>query len=578
GDLINDAAYFGLANDSTSDISKYFKIGDELIVNQTKLWVTGYKSNTDKSKIQLMDSSGNTIDASTMPASLHFKIIRSGNKNLQTASMAAVTSMTNPIANNQNITNATFGYMAGSTFDKKVINASAIEYSDDWKSQCENGLPNEAGLITDTGVKVNPYLYNTKGNWRAIKSYAYLTGRNNHSSTNRRKTGYFISFNPFYQLNADVWSKDLTNWTFASEVTKYSPYGTELENKDALDRYSSAQYGYNYTLPIAVASNAKYSEIGFDGFDGFEDYGVPNPVLDALLKPHFGFSQAVNTNVKVSNAISHTGNNSIAINPGQKANFIRKINGCKAAPTVPVTSYPFQFSNSGSTTTLACSQTIFPLTFYAATTTLSVNTQLYLNPNLTIPVIGENLWYQLGTNKTPYRVDSNGKITESYYCSSGGGSTPTSLIGFTIGGITDHSTPYADGGNFIWSNFYADIYLNTAGANLNIGDTLTIEYQVRSTFATLHYYSVQYPNNSAEDFSPLGIYAVVNKTITYDGVNNVVRVNLAIPLSKIQTAKVEVPASIKLVKINGITTTFKPGASSINIITPASGGIIHTLN
>ncbi|MDR6763825.1 hypothetical protein J2Y38_004049 [Flavobacterium sp. 2755] len=339
GELVNDGSFFSLSN-SSSKINEYFKIGDELIFNQTKLWVIGY--NTGKSKIQLMDRSGNNVDASNMPSDLNFIVTKSGNKNLQMASMASVTSMTNPIENAAtNITNDTFGYKSttSTTLSKKIINATAIEYNDDWKSQCENGLPNESGLINASGGKVNPYLYNAKGNWRAVKSYAYLTGRNNSNNSNRRKEGYYTSFNPFYTLNSEVWSKDVTNWTFASEVTKYSPYGAELENKDALDRYSSAQYGYNYTLPIAVTSNAKYGEIGFDGF---EDYGIPNPQLDALLKPHFGFSQSINANVTVSKAISHTGNNSIAINPGQKASFVRKIDGCKTTPTVPSNPAPCQ--------------------------------------------------------------------------------------------------------------------------------------------------------------------------------------------------------------------------------------------
>lgn len=347
GKLVNNESYFDIDGFSSADISKYFKIGDELILgNETKLWVNGYNSNTNKTQIQLIDENGNSINQSNLPNDLNFKIVRSGYRNQQMASMASVTSMVNPIDldNNvttppDNITDATFGYPLGNVIDRKVINASAVEYSDDWKSQCESGLPNEAGfkpnefgLINATGTTINPFLFNTKGNWRAVKSHAYLTGRNNFVTANRRKAGYFIKFNPFYKLNAGTWAKDTLGWTFASQVTKYSPYGVELENKDALNRYSSAQYGYNYTLPVAVASNAKYSEIGFDGF---EDYGIPNPAQNSL-KPHFGFSQALGSEAKIVNDKSHTGRNSIAINPGKNAIFTRKINGCKAnvIPTV----------------------------------------------------------------------------------------------------------------------------------------------------------------------------------------------------------------------------------------------------
>lgn len=372
GELESKGSYFDIKGFASANISKYFKIGDELMfIGGTKLWVNAYNSNTNKTQLQLINRKGDIINASNKPADLHFKIVRSGNRNQQMASMASVTSMINPIDRDNNpttapdnITDATFGYTSANA---KVINANAVEYSDDWKSQCENSLPNEAGLINAIDTKVNPFLYNTKGNWRAIKSYAYLTGRNNFVTANRRKAGYFTTFKPFYKLTNGSWSaKDNKDWTFASQVTKYSPYGVELENKDALERYSSAQYGYNYTLPVAVTSNAKYSEIGFDGF---EDYGIPNPGLDALMKPHFGFSQEINDKVQLTKVISHTGNNSIAIMPGQKAAFIRKINGCKAnaIPTVcqanVIATSTSQTISSGQTTGISLTTTAVGTTF-----------------------------------------------------------------------------------------------------------------------------------------------------------------------------------------------------------------------
>ena len=312
---------------SNPTISKYFKIADELIMGDgTRLWVSGYNGTTS---IQLMDKTGNVL--TSPPDNLNFRVIRSGYKNQQMASMASVTSMINPVAGSQ-LNDATFLYTTGSTgdADKKVINASAVEYTDIWNSQCENALPNEAGLLDGLpGQIVNPYLYNIKGNWRPVKSHAYLAGRNNFVTPNRRKSGYFVHFSPFYRVNntTGVWTKNNANWTFASEVTKFSPYGVELENKDALMRYSAAQYGYKYTLPVAVSSNSKYSEMGYDGF---EDYF--NTDSSSALKPHFGFSQYLENNAEnyiITDQKSHTGRNSIAVKPGKKASFVRKINGCK---------------------------------------------------------------------------------------------------------------------------------------------------------------------------------------------------------------------------------------------------------
>lgn len=325
----------GLTYGSGESISNYFKIGDELITNSSvygdKLWVVDY--NTDKTAVQLMSRTGEIVNNNGgNMVGLPFKVGRSGFRNMQMASMASVTCMINPLDRDKNgvidneIANETFGYLGNN--GQRVVNASAIEYSDIWKSQCENGLPNENGFMNGvtTNTAVNPYLYNTKGDWRAVKSYAYLTGRNNSINSNRRKTGFFNDFNSFYRINnmSHIWSIDSTKWTSASKVTRYSPHGVELENKDALKRYSAAQYGYQYKLPVAVASNSRYGEMGFDGFEDYSDFLNPSP-----LKPHFGFSQAINTDVSVTNQKSHTGHNSIAVKPGKKAIFKRKIGGCK---------------------------------------------------------------------------------------------------------------------------------------------------------------------------------------------------------------------------------------------------------
>lgn len=232
------------------------------------------------------------------------------------SSMATITLMNNPLSStNGNIKNM-FQKIEGD-FDPRVINASAIEYSDDWSSQCENGLPAPNQQV------FNPYLYNVKGEWRPIKSYAYLTGRMTSVNTHTRHSGFYKSFNPFYKMDNNQWVIDSTNWTFASRVSMYNPYGVEIENRDALKRYSAAQYGYKYKLAVAVGSNTRYQEIGFDGF---EDYY--SDTSGSVLKPHFGFSENVNSSSFVTDKISHTGKKSMVVKPNNRINIKRKINAC----------------------------------------------------------------------------------------------------------------------------------------------------------------------------------------------------------------------------------------------------------
>jgi hypothetical protein len=52
-------------------------------------------------------------------------------------------------------------------------------------------------------------------------------------------------------------------------ITHYDQKGNEIENKDALNIYSSALYRYQNTLAAAVSANAQTRETAFDGF---EDY------------------------------------------------------------------------------------------------------------------------------------------------------------------------------------------------------------------------------------------------------------------------------------------------------------------
>jgi hypothetical protein len=154
----------------------------------------------------------------------------------------------------------------------------------------------------------------------------YLTGRtqsNYNSNTNIRKDGVFVAYSPFYKLDAGKWVIDNQNWTYTSEVTEFSPYGAELENKDALGRYSAATYGYNQTLPTAVAANSKYNSLGFDNF---EDYDFSD-----CADNHFKFRNN-NPSNNIVNTQSHTGRNSIKVTSGTPIELTNAIADCKSVP------------------------------------------------------------------------------------------------------------------------------------------------------------------------------------------------------------------------------------------------------
>lgn len=316
-----------------------------------KAWVV----NVENTKFNLITKEGLKVDDHTLKTGT-FRVIRSGYRNNQFESMASVTSMTNPLTILTNV--AGKYYLPQSLYNSdnaniyKIVNASAIEYSNIWPGQCECNLPkmrytnstnkdllfeynNTANSNDDPDVilerSYNPYVYNILGNWKPKRSYAYLTGRTsnlNGSSTNNpspRTTGFFKNFHPFYILENGLWkiTSDVEDkWQFASQVSQVNPYGQEIENKDALDRASSAMYGYNYRFPLAVASNSMYKEMGYDGF---EDYIFSNCATSA----HFNFMESLDENkITVSSNQAHTGRKSLRVAPKETAKFVKKIVTC----------------------------------------------------------------------------------------------------------------------------------------------------------------------------------------------------------------------------------------------------------
>ncbi len=306
-------------NSSLLNPSDFLNLGDELKLEGYPLpyWVVSIIGNN----VKIMDIAG-TLG---MIPSADFTVMRSGKRNVLNGTMASVTTRNLPLVQNDSgeYINLT---PTNDWVNKEVVNTSAIEYSDFWDSQCEYELPEEGLIFYDddgniSGIdqykRYNPYLYNVKGEYRAQKSYAYLTSRNNGElGYHPRNEGFYEEYLPFYQYASGSWSKHPDQWTFASEVTRVSPIGAELENRDALGRYSAAQYDYYGSLPSAIASNAAYGEIGFDNFE-YVDFD------NITSQDHFSFKEAIATTsgAQVTGEESHTGRKSVRINAGQSLTY-----------------------------------------------------------------------------------------------------------------------------------------------------------------------------------------------------------------------------------------------------------------
>ncbi|GGD07549.1 hypothetical protein [Hyunsoonleella pacifica] len=344
GDLSYADGHFNLAGNNNAE--EYFTLGDEIIdfssAQPQRFWVIGF--GPEGTGVQLMKRNGGIVNPTsdeTIDSNIHFKIIRSGYRNQQMGNMASITMMTNPLDTAVDNKLNTASFASSTNNNLRIINASAVVYNDLWNAQCENNLESipykdldtESGELAYSEISeygFNPFQNNVKGEWRAKKSYAYLTERTDikqgaeTSKTNTRKEGYFKEFMPLYTpvensgwtVNPDVIDEEKPDefkfWTFASEVTQYSPFGAELENKDALARYSSAQYGYNFTLPVAVTSNSRYRYMGGDNFEDYNNY------LNTA-KGHFTYKDIVDQDgdrgIVTSNKHAHTGHTSLLIDP-----------------------------------------------------------------------------------------------------------------------------------------------------------------------------------------------------------------------------------------------------------------------
>ncbi|WP_330444449.1 hypothetical protein [Flavobacterium sp. C4GT6] len=338
---------YKLASSGTAyKASDYLASGDEIwVMPDDSDEFKAYIADIDEYNATLITEQGVLVNSDMLDTG-SFKVIRSGFRNMQTASMASVTSMVNPLYNGTTLKgNIIFPAIYSSTTSSayKIVSAAAIEYSDTWAAQCECMLPTmkfEGDKLvfdyTDSyeNDPYNPYKYNVKGNWRPKVSYAYLTGRNSSTNSNDlRNTGYFNRFDPFYTYgyyaaaNKRTWYINTANkskWTYASEVSQYSPFGFEVENKDALNRYSSALYGYNFRFPTAVAANSRYNELGYDGF---EDYDFQDE--SCTERSHFSFKNTIRPQkVTVSSGQAHSGRKSLKVSPNNSAVIEKRIVPC----------------------------------------------------------------------------------------------------------------------------------------------------------------------------------------------------------------------------------------------------------
>jgi hypothetical protein len=113
--------------------------------------------------------------------------------------------------------------------------------------------------------------------WRPYETFAYkadATSSNGNTNADPNKIyngGFFKTFSMFDWTKGNNAQTD-PNWLKLNQVTKYSPHGSALEEKNILGIYSSVKYDYSFgnsknLLPVMMTSNGEYRSIAFESFE-----------------------------------------------------------------------------------------------------------------------------------------------------------------------------------------------------------------------------------------------------------------------------------------------------------------------
>jgi len=321
----------------TANVEDYYLPGDQLLLldltNQSQEIAFVKSVNIANNTVELMNNLGNPISANS--SLLLVQVLKSAYKNRLNESMASFYTKNDPVSNSY----------SNLTIDPaQVIQSSSVEY-----------IENNARITEDefgcTGINnanfncaedlSNPFKLGIIGNWRPAKMFAYQSERVNGNAvnyTNIRNDGFLTNFIPFYAYGNGNWNTivesdhpnfisttNFQNWNLINQVTQFDRFGKTIESRSQIGIYSSVLYGYNNnfkSVPIAKASNAKVTQIAFDGF---EDYFYLNGEVNCNTTGHFDYKDVVNTS-DITTEDRHTGNFSLKVNPNSSFSTSRKFN------------------------------------------------------------------------------------------------------------------------------------------------------------------------------------------------------------------------------------------------------------
>lgn len=146
-----------------------------------------------------------------------------------------------------------------------VLSTSGAEFSEDWALEYYNYNVNTNNI--------NPYLSGKKGVWKSKSTYAYIDARTQEPLTAQPKLADIRSSGVLNGVTLYNWQDPFvqyvegSKWVRTQDISKYRLGGQAVESRDVLGNYQAALYGYGDNLVTAQAANAKYYEVGYEGFE-----------------------------------------------------------------------------------------------------------------------------------------------------------------------------------------------------------------------------------------------------------------------------------------------------------------------
>lgn len=285
-------------------------------------------------------------------SNVHAKVINTGCKNMLNETIENYTMMDSPIDMSSNLKMSL----------KNVIDIKGRTFSDSNTMILRRFIAN-----SDT---INPYAIGERGIYRPLSEYVYVADRK-YAGTTSRNSGLFDVLSFLAPLSYQIYhcipfpsnyvKPDFTinaNWRVARTVSKWSPVGKELENVDAVGNFSSAVYGYNEELPVAVASNARQGEVLTDGFEDYSLLHYKNNLLNFRGSPFGSYFATTplgtsplydllnltsSSGLVIANTCAHTGFYSLSVPSSAGTGGV---SGAAFGVPIPMNSYAYSTTHS----------------------------------------------------------------------------------------------------------------------------------------------------------------------------------------------------------------------------------------